>query len=286
MYHPYPSPLRYPGGKTLLHKLLAETIRLNDLVGGTYVEPYAGGAGAALSLLFSEHVSRIVINDKDPCIYWFWKSVLQHTDEFVHLIEKTSVTVAAWRKQKATLQNASGHSGLEIGFATFFLNRCNRSGVLNAGPIGGLRQTGEYPIHARFTKENLINKIQRIGLYRERITVSNSDGVAFLRRLSARGITEESRCLVYMDPPYFDKAQRLYTHYFKDADHQKLASYLKGDAQHHWIISYDDSKIIRKLYQGEKNVLLKAYSVHSARVGREIVIASPNCHLPKSYFAA
>ncbi len=284
MYQPYPSPLRYPGGKTLLTQFLTETIQLNDLVGGTYIEPYAGGAGAALSLLFSEQVSRVVINDKDPAIFWFWKSILQRTDEFIGLIEKTNVTVRMWRRQKSVLQNPSGHSGLEIGFATFFLNRCNRSGVLNAGPIGGVRQAGKYSIDVRFNRDGLIRKVEKIGLYRERISVSNLDGVTFLRRFAGTRNAEKGKCLVYMDPPYFDKARRLYAFYFRDADHERLAGYLRGGPEYQWIVSYDDSAAVRRLYPGEKNVLLKSYSVHSARIGRELVIASRGCLLPCSYF--
>lgn len=286
MHHVYPSPLRYPGGKTLLSEFLAETIRLNGLVGGTYLEPYAGGAGAALSLLFSELVWQIAINDKDPRIYWFWKSILESADEFIALVESTPVTVKMWREQKSVLRNISQHSGLEIGFATFFLNRCNRSGVLNAGPIGGLKQTGDYPVDARFNKTELIKKIQRIRLYSERISVSNLDGVTFLRRFLGKQTSDNNKCLAYMDPPYFDKAQSLYAFYFKDEDHKRLAEYLKEGSDCRWIVSYDDSKAVRKLYPGKKNVLLKCYSVHSARIGRELVIASSDCRLPGSYFAA
>jgi DNA adenine methylase len=70
------SPLRYPGGKAVLVKFLAEVIVNNRLQDGIYAEPYAGGAGAALSLLFSEHVHRIVLNDADPCVYAFWDTIL------------------------------------------------------------------------------------------------------------------------------------------------------------------------------------------------------------------
>jgi DNA adenine methylase len=267
-----------------LTQFLAETIRLNDLVGGTYLEPYGGGAGAALSLLYSEQVSRIIINDKDPRIFWFWKSVLQHTDEFITLVETSKVTVDVWRGQKLVLRHPSRYTGLQLGFATFFLNRCNRSGVLNGGPIGGVQQNGNYAIDARFNRTELIKKIQKIGLYRERITVSNLDGVTFLRRFNRSHSADLHKCLVYMDPPYFEKARRLYTFYFKDAEHERLAAFLKEDNGFKWIISYDDSAVARRLYPGPKHLLLKSYSVHSAKTGRELVVASRGCRLPRSYF--
>ena len=51
------SPLRYPGGKSILSPLLGNFIEINNLLDGIYIEPYAGGAGAALKLLFSEYVT-------------------------------------------------------------------------------------------------------------------------------------------------------------------------------------------------------------------------------------
>ena len=55
------SPLRYPGGKQILARVLAHLIQINGREGGIYAEPYAGGAGAALSLLFGEHVERLML---------------------------------------------------------------------------------------------------------------------------------------------------------------------------------------------------------------------------------
>jgi DNA adenine methylase len=282
MYFSYPSPLRYPGGKTLLRDFLSDTIRINRLEGGTYLEPFAGGAGAALSLLFSERVSEIHINDKDPCIFAFWRSVLGHTEKFLDLLHRTPVTVTTWRKQKTILGNPRSHSTVELGFATFYLNRCNRSGVLNGGPIGGFKQNGNYNIDARFNKEELAKKIEKIGLYRERIAVWNSDGVTFLKTLFERRQLSRKRSLVYMDPPFFKQARRLYPFYFKDSDHDRLASYLNDEAKFHWVISYDDTSHIRNLYTGPKKVWFKGYCLQSVKIGRELIMASKGCALPRS----
>jgi len=45
------SPLRYPGGKSALYPIIASAIKTNGLKNCTYVEPFAGGASIALSLL-------------------------------------------------------------------------------------------------------------------------------------------------------------------------------------------------------------------------------------------
>ena len=38
------SPLRYPGGKTKFYTYVKELLECNNLIGETYMEPFAGGA--------------------------------------------------------------------------------------------------------------------------------------------------------------------------------------------------------------------------------------------------
>ena len=63
--------LRYPGGKTKFYTYVRDILECNGLLGETYIEPFAGGAGLALKLLLNNDVKRIVINDFDPAIYCF-----------------------------------------------------------------------------------------------------------------------------------------------------------------------------------------------------------------------
>jgi len=280
---PYPSPFRYPGGKSALAPLLSETVKKNGLEGGAYLEPFAGGAGLALALLFGEIVGDIHLNDLDPRIYSFWASVLRHSDAFLERLEHVRVNVAEWRRQKKVMENWRTAKILDLGFATFFLNRCNRSGVFNAGPIGGYGQTGNYKIDVRFNKVELRRKIERIILYQDRIKIWNLDAVEFLKQVFRKGGVSRSRSLVYMDPPYFKKAERLYPLYFKDADHARLAKYLNTQKTMRWLVSYDDTDEIRRLYSGTKNLLFMNYFLHSVRVGRELFIPSHNCALPEHF---
>ena len=171
---------------------------------------------------------------------------------------------------------------MEVGFATFYLNRCNRSGVLNAGPIGGLKQDGNYKIDVRFNKRELRRKVEKIGLFRDRIKVFNCDGVEFLRQLGQEPTFCTSRSLVYMDPPYFRKASTLYEHFFKDEDHVRLATYLQTEAKYRWILSYDDNAMVRRLYSGRKDWIKANYTVREFRRGRELIISSHACRLPDS----
>jgi DNA adenine methylase len=277
----HPSPLRYPGGKTVLAPFLADVIRLNGLSGGIYIEPYAGGAGAALKLLFSQLVSKVYINDKDRRIYFFWKAVLDSTEAFLERVERTPLTVAQWRKQKRIFDGWQERDPLDVGFATFYLNRCNRSGVLNGGPIGGIDQTGNYKIDARFSRSGLQKRIETIALYRDNIIATNLDGVAFLKWVFNHKSIDPAKCLVYLDPPYFDKAHALYKVYFSDSDHRRLADYINKDHPFRWIVSYDDAALIKALYKGRWETCFMRYSAHTVRVGRELIIPSKSCIMPR-----
>lgn len=279
------TPLRYPGGKSVLSPLLADFIVKNELSDGLYVEPYAGGAGAALNLLFSEYVSRVMLNDADRAIFLFWDSVLFQTDAFVKLLSDTPVNVECWKRQRFIFRNQSKFSDLQVGFSAFYLNRCNRSGILHAGPIGGQLQSGPWRMDARFHKPNLIRKIERMALYNSRVSVSNLDGIEFLETKVRPMSLRENRMLVYLDPPYLSKGQQLYMNHYSKEDHEVLSSYMGKRSTFKWIISYDDVPEVHALYRRrQRRVISLNYFAHSSRVGREVLIFGPDCALPHARF--
>src|SRR3990172_10519518 len=160
---PSVSPLRYPGGKGKLARFLSDTLELNQIRDGIYVEPYAGGAGAALNLLLTESCSRIIINDIDPCLSAFWTTILTKKNLFISRLLNTNATIIEWRHQRNIYLKHEQHSTIKVALATFFLNRCNRSGIISTGgPIGGINQCGPWRIDARFNKRQLIRRIEKI----------------------------------------------------------------------------------------------------------------------------
>jgi len=267
------SPLRYPGGKSRLSDFLAALITANNLQDGIYVEPYAGGAGAALALLLSERVSQIFINDIDARVIAFWTAILRQTRRFLIRLNETPVTLEEWNRQRRIYLKPTRHSQFKVGFATFYLNRCNRSGILtNAGPIGGRDQSGRWKIDARFNKGELARRIVRIALYKERIAVFNMDAIDFLRKeIVNSGLSKRS--LVYLDPPYYIKGKRLYLNYYQHDDHAQLARFIRKQKDIKWILSYDNVPEIRKLYSGMNQLPFNLrYSAHAAKVGSELLI--------------
>lgn len=275
----YNSPLRYPGGKGRLTDFFSQLIENNDLHDGTYIEPFAGGAGVAISLLLRDQVRRIAINDVDRPIYAFWRAVVDHPEEFVQLIHDTPVTVKQWKLQKAVQRDHSANV-LEQGFSTFYLNRTNRSGVLDGGPIGGLEQQGPYKIGARYNKAKLAERIERIGKLSGRIDVYGIDAQDFIKDTLPR--YDPDNTLVYLDPPYYRQGAYLYMNYYHHQDHLHLSEALDGSI-YSWVVSYDDVPVIRDFYRPYRHQeFCLDYSAYEYRKGHEIMFFSGALRLPET----
>lgn len=270
------SPLRYPGGKLKVVDYVKRLFEVNDLMDGTYIEPYAGGASVALTLLFSEYASNIKINDIDRSIYAFWYSVLNETEAMCRLVADTPVNMDEWYAQREVQQHKQEAGLLELGFSTFFLNRTNRSGILSGGVIGGKEQTGNFKIDARYNKEDLIERIESIAEYADRIELTSIDAVELIK--SIKKPTEKTFC--YLDPPYYVKGRDLYLNYYNDDDHRAIAKAIKK-YKGKWIISYDAVDFIRELYKDyrQKEYYL-SYSAGNPTKGKEIVVYSDGLVIP------
>lgn len=277
----YDSPLRYPGGKVSLAPFLAKTIELNGLSGCSYFEPYAGGAGAALRLLREGVVSELRLNDFDPRISAFWKAALNEPQRFADAILSVPLSIAEWRRQRQICRSANRRMSFELGFAAFYLNRCNRSGVLfGAAPIGGYTQEGKWKIDARFNRKNLAERIFAISRHRKQIHVSNMDALAFLIKHLPRG-GERKRVFAYLDPPYHSNGDRLYLNSYTNQNHINLARYIQRQNILRWVMSYDDTRFIRSLYTTcVTSHLPLQYSLQRKQQARELLIAPARVRLP------
>ena len=232
----------------------------------------------AIELLLTEEVSRIAINDLSPPIYSFWHSVLHQTEDLCRLVRDTPLTVEEWDRQKAVMKTGETHDRLKLGFAAFYLNRTNRSGILNAGIIGGRAQTGKWLIDARFNRDALVAKIEAIANLRTRISVSNEDAVTFI---SEGRETWGKRTLIYLDPPYYVKGKHLYHHYYCHADHEEVRQAVDQISGQKWIVSYDDTPEIAKIYEGERWLRYTiGYSARDHGAGREIMFFGSGVEIP------
>jgi DNA adenine methylase len=273
------SPLRYPGGKAPFAPFIAEVMRQNGLVGGHYLEPYAGGAGVALELLFHDRASHIHINDADPAVYAFWVSVTKHSRALLNLLEATPITIEEWFKWRAVLRGDVKACMVERGFATLFMNRTNRSGILKAGVIGGQNQDGEYKLDARFKKDVVTARIKEIAKRAQDITVYSEDSLQLLKRCS-EFLPKQS--LIYLDPPYYVKGKGLYRNYYEHDDHVAIAKKLQQKGfKWPWVVSYDNTEEICAMYQMARSLSYGLnYTAQRRYVGNEVMFFSPHIIVP------
>ena len=274
----YLSPLRYPGGKARLARYMGQLIEDNGLIGGHYVEPYAGGAGVALALLYLEYSSHVHLNDLNRSVHAFWSACLDHPEEMCRRVADTPLDMDEWRKQRE-IQRAESPSVLDLGFSTLYMNRTNRSGVIKGGVIGGKEQAGQWKINARFNRKDIASRIEKFASYKSRVTLHGQDALALIKKLST---TTPANTLFYLDPPYYRKAEKLYDNHYKPADHAELAEAV-AQLDRPWVVSYDDQPEIRTLYSAfRQEVFGINYSAGPVAKGSEVMIYGPKINASAS----
>lgn len=246
------TPLRYPGGKARFAPFIASVMRVNGLDGGHYMEPYAGGAGVALELLFDGVVTAVHINDADPAIYAFWAAATTHPDALIKMVETEPINMDAWMHWRGVMRGDTCVTDVERGFATLFMNRTNRSGILKGGVIGGKHQAGAYQLDARFKRDVLAERLHRIATHAEGIHVYCRDALELLQHASELMPAES---LIYLDPPYYVKGRGLYRNFYQHDDHLAIAKLLgQRSFGRRWMVSYDNAEQIREMYADVRSI--------------------------------
>ncbi|MBV7440601.1 DNA adenine methylase [Weeksellaceae bacterium TAE3-ERU29] len=273
------SPLRYPGGKNKLSAFIAK-ICIDNNINGHYVEPYSGGASVALFLLMEGYVNKITINDKDRSIYAFWYSVLNKTKQLCELISNAELNIEEWKKQKDIQKNKNDVDLLTLGFSTFYLNRTNRSGIINAGVIGGMEQKGNYLMDCRFNKADLINRIKIIAKKKKYIRLYKKDAIDLINLIEEEA--KSDNIIFYFDPPYFCKGSTLYMNHYQENNHKEVSEKIKAIRNIKWIVSYDNVPEIKDLYSDcPKKEFSFKHTVYESRIGKEILFFSNNIKEPE-----
>jgi DNA adenine methylase len=285
------SPLRYPGGKARFAPFIAEVMRANGLEKGHYLEPFAGGAGVALELLFDGHAAHVHINDLDPAVHSFWLAATTDPEGLLRLLHDTPITMDQWHYWRSLmLAQEPTRSITERGFATLFVNRTNRSGILKGGVIGGKAQAGTYKLDARFNKEMIATRLKKIAMNADRITVHCEDAFDLLSRASE---ILPAHSLIYLDPPYYVKGRGLYRNFYRHDDHLQIARLLQSaNFERQWVVSYDNAPEICDMYsQNEALSYGLHYTAQARYVGDEVMffrkgISVPEAKIPRATVAA
>ena len=277
---PFYTPLRYPGGKRRLFSVVTRLLEENNLKSIQYVEPYAGGAAVGLSLLFEEHASVIHLNDLSRPIFAFWHSAINATDDLCERVEASPIDMDEWHRQRSIYENRDSADLADLGFATLFLNRTNRSGIVAGGVIGGKQQDGPWSLDVRFNRVEIVQRIKKIGRYRSRIRIYQMDALDFveqnLAQLAGTGFA-------FIDPPYIENGKGLYLNEYTTDGHKALSKAVERLTVP-WVCTYDRAAVELGLYPNHRRIEYSLpYTAQGRHRGAEVMFFSGSLSLPREW---
>lgn len=269
----YPSPLRYPGGKRKLAGWLAAQFWASEAE--LWLEPFGGGAGAAIAAVQEHGVPEAWIVERNPALAAFWRVALDRdsAEELAARVAHTTPTLERFHQAKATLAASGGIDLLDLAEAAFLVNRCSRSGIItpNVGPIGGRHQSGRWTVASRFDGPRLATRLRELATLAGRLHIHHGDGIEFLEQLPESGLADE--VFVFADPPYLGVGNGLYAEGMHPDSHTRLASALRT-LDGAWICTYDvDERLLRAYPDCDVFTFAMHHTAHRPHAGEEFLIA-------------
>jgi DNA adenine methylase len=115
-------PLRYPGSKAAFSPYFFEITEKIHNFSETIVEPFAGSAAISLYALENNICKNIILIERDPLIYCFWKSVFDYTEQLIGKINRVDVSLNSWLglNELRLLDKPDGKTIINLGFAGLF----------------------------------------------------------------------------------------------------------------------------------------------------------------------
>ena len=288
----FPSPLRYPGGKGAMTPFLADVFQsqATNMDVEVWVEPFAGGAGAGLSLLARGAVDETWLVERNPALAAFWRHLVSEEGaEMTARVRGGEVpTLADFYDARALVHDVIDADTpvpdddlREVAWATLVVNRCSRSGIIGdrkVGPIGGRAQAGRDTVASRWA-DSLADRLALVHGLRSSVRVMEGDGISYVEELAGSGIEEE--VLVFADPPYVAEGPRLYSKSFGRGEHERLATALRTLPATPWMVTYDAHPEVLSLYDQECVMEFGiGYSAAGARCASEYAVCGPMLVLP------
>lgn len=276
------TPLRYPGSKRKLAKQILDLVRMKNPSPDLLVEPFAGSASVSLKLIENDLVNEVVLSELDPLLASFWETVFFDSAWLIEKIQAIEISLDKWESFKS--MNDEGLSKREQALKCIFLNRTSFSGILNdsAGPLGGREQDSKYTIECRFYRDTICKRIEHISSHSDYIRDIReecySDTLSWLEEKNY----DSEQVMLYLDPPFYNEADRLYRFYFNESEHVDLRDKLR-EVNHPWILSYDHSNYIHNLYEdtGICETINVTYTSNGKKDTRELLFSNQEDLLPE-----
>jgi DNA adenine methylase len=265
-----------------------------------YREPFLGGGVMTLHTLDFGRADSIWVNDVDVPLMCFWQSVIEYPDLLLSQVESFVPSVESWytakrecRKQcgmpsssdriaelgfQKLVQQKLTWSGcadggmpgrvVELGFQKLVVQRLSYSGrgVQSGSVRGGNHQDGAmYKDGKRLRKNRIDSRWSPAQIRRDVLRYHHR----FMRLDELRCTNldfelviedESERCILFLDPPYWEEGPGTYHHSFTHSDHERLAGLLKK-TKHAWVLTYGNHEEIRRLYDWAK---IKTIHIESA----------------------
>lgn len=226
----------YPGGKSHAAKLITSFFpQKTDLL----ISPFFGGGSVEFAAT-GEGIHVLGSDSFEPLVN-FWSYVFHAPNilaAHVDTLRESPIT----RHRFYTLKNSYDTFKPAIAAAVFY--------ILNQCSFGCLTLSGAFSPHKAAAFHNSsTDRIRKF--YNGMVTVANHD------YQKALDWPESDTSLIYADPPY-DIKRKIYgkmgsTH--KGFDHAKFSRAIQSKEK--WIVSYNDTPLIRKLYRGYKMLVPK-----------------------------
>lgn len=237
------SPFRYPGGKTWLVPEVRQWIETSKQRPSVFVEPFAGGAMAGLTVAAENLAGRVFLCELDDDVAAVWKTIFCGTDADVFSLSRKIESFDVTLENVRAVLNGQPKSTGDMAFRTIIKNRMQRGGIMATG--AGLVKEGEAGrgLRSRWYPETLVKRIETLRGLKDRIDFECGDAFDVVHRFD-----DDPDAFFFVDPPYTaggkKAGSRLYTH--NEIDHEglfALMSRVRGSV----MMTYDDAPEVREL---------------------------------------
>lgn len=266
------SPFRYPGGKTWLVPELRKWLLSLGFEPDAFIEPFAGGAIAGLTVAAEKLAYSVVLSELDDDVASVWKVIIEGTDQEVAWLCRRIVDFEVTPEEVRNVLLSEPSIQKARAFRTIIKNRMQRGGIM--APGAGLVKTGEAGkgLRSRWYPDTLSARIRSLRKLRDRITFLQCDAFDVIQQFVAN-----PKAAFFVDPPYTAGGKRagarLYIH--NEIDHERLFSIMakvRGAA----MLTYDDVPEVREMANrhGFRAVSVPMKNTHHAII-HELLLLKP-----------